>query len=255
MNESTLKKLRQMKLLGMANVLETSLANTQRENLSCDEFLSVLVDAEYDDRTNRRIERNIRNARFRYKASMEELYQDIERNINRTLLTRLATCTFIDKAENILITGSTGIGKSYIASAFGNQACIQGYKVMYSNTKRLFTRLKLSKADGSYLKELSRIEKTDLLILDDFGLQEIDAFGRNVLMEIIEDRHGKKSIIIVSQLPITLWYEILGEETVADAIMDRIVHNAYRFELQGESLRKRKRISEKEPVLIKSRND
>ncbi len=141
MNESTLKKLRQMKLLGMANVLETSLANTQRENLSCDEFLSVLVDAEYDDRTNRRIERNIRNARFRYKASMEELYQDIERNINRTLLTRLATCTFIDKAENILITGSTGIGKSYIASAFGNQACIQGYKVMYSNTKRLFTRL------------------------------------------------------------------------------------------------------------------
>lgn len=238
-----------MKLLGMANVLETSLANTQRENLSCDEFLSVLVDAEYDDRTNRRIERNIRNARFRYKASMEELYQDVERNINRTLLSRLATCTFIDKAENILITGSTGIGKSYIASAFGNQACVQGYKVLYSNTKRLFTRLKLSKADGSYLKELSRIERTDLLILDDFGLQEIDAFGRNVLMEIIEDRHGKKSIIIVSQLPVTLWYEVIGEETVADAIMDRIVHNAYRIELQGDSLRKRKKVSEPNTVL------
>ncbi len=249
MNEDTLKKLRQMKLLGMANVLETSLANTQRENLSCDEMLSVLVDAEYDDRTNRRIERNIRNARFRYKASMEELYQDVERNINRTLLTRLATCSFIDKAENILITGSTGIGKSYVASAFGNQACIQGYKVLYSNTKRLFTRLKLSKADGTYLKELGRIERTDLLIIDDFGLQEIDSFGRNVLMEIIEDRHGKKSIIIVSQLPVTLWYEVIGEETVADAIMDRIVHNAYRFELQGESLRKRKKVSETGTVL------
>ena len=244
MNENTLKKLRQMKLLGMANVLETSLANTQRETLNCDEFLSVLVDAEHDDRTNRRIERNIRNARFRYKASIEELFHDVERNMNRTLLSRLAACNYIDKAENILITGSTGIGKSYVASAFGNQACIQGYKVFYSNTKRLFTKLKLSKADGSYLKELSRIEKTDLLILDDFGLQELDAFGRNALMEIIEDRHSKKSIIIVSQLPVSLWHEIIGEETVADAIMDRIVHNAYRFELHGESLRKRKRVSE-----------
>jgi len=249
MNESTLKKLRQMKMLGMANAFEASLANTQRENLSCDEFLSVLVDAEHDDRTNRRIERNIRNARFRYKASIEELYQDVDRNINRSLLSRLASCTYLEKAESILITGSTGIGKSYIASALGNQACVQGYKVFYSNTRRLFTKLKLSKADGSYLKELSRLEKTDLLILDDFGLQELDAFARNALMEIIEDRHGKKSIIIVSQLPVTLWYEIIGEETIADAIMDRIVHDAYRFDLQGESLRKRRKASENNTIV------
>lgn len=244
MNDSILKKLRQMKLLGMANAFEASLSNTQNENLSCDEFLSVLVEAEYDDRTNRRIERNIRNARFRYKANMEGLYNDVERNLNRTLLTRLASCAFISKAENILITGSTGIGKSYIASALGNQACIQGYKVFYSNTKRLFTKLKLAKADGSYLKELTRLEKTDLLILDDFGLQEFDSFSRNALMEIIEDRHGKKSTIIASQLPISLWYEIIGEETVADATMDRIVHDAYRIEMQGESLRKRKKTTE-----------
>ncbi len=205
--------------------------------------------AEHDDRTNRRIERNIRNARFRYKASIEELYQDVDRNINRSLLSRLASCTYLEKAESILITGSTGIGKSYIASALGNQACVQGYKVFYSNTRRLFTKLKLSKADGSYLKELSRLEKTDLLILDDFGLQELDAFARNALMEIIEDRHGKKSIIIVSQLPVTLWYEIIGEETIADAIMDRIVHNAYRFDLQGESLRKRRKVSENNTIV------
>jgi len=131
----------------------------------------------------------------------------------------------------------------------GNQACVQGYKVFYSNTRRLFTKLKLSKADGSYLKELSRLEKTDLLILDDFGLQELDAFARNALMEIIEDRHGKKSIIIVSQLPVTLWYEIIGEETIADAIMDRIVHDAYRFDLQGESLRKRRKASENNTIV------
>ena len=248
MNEITLKKLRQMKLLGMANVLEASIANTQRENLSCDEFLSVLVDAEFDDRTNRRIERNIRNARFRYKASIEEVDYDVGRNLNRTLLTRLASCSYIDKAENILIAGSTGIGKSYVASALGNQACTKGYKVYYSNTKRLFTKLKISRADGTYLRELSRIEKTDLLILDDFGLQELDSFGRNALMEIIEDRHGKKSTIIVSQLPVSLWHEIIGEETVADAILDRIVHNAYRFELTGESLRKRKKVSENNDV-------
>ena len=237
-----------MKLLGMANVLEASIANTQGENLSCDEFLSVLVDAEFDDRTNRRIERSIRNARFRYKASIEKVDYDVGRNLNRTLLTRLASCTYIDKAENILIAGSTGIGKSYVASALGNQACTKGYKVFYSNTKRLFTKLKISRADGTYLRELSRIEKTDLLILDDFGLQELDSFGRNALMEIIEDRHGKKSTIIVSQLPVSLWHEIIGEETVADAILDRIVHNAYRFELTGESLRKRKKVSENNAI-------
>jgi DNA replication protein DnaC len=244
MSENILKKLRQMKLLGMANAFESSLSNTKVDKLSFDEFLSILVEAEYDDRTNRRIQRNIRNARFRYKASMEELYNDVERNLNRTLLTRLASCAFIGKAENVLITGSTGIGKSYIASALGNQACIQGFKVFYSNTKKLFTKLKLAKADGSYLTELSRLEKTDLVILDDFGLQEFDSFSRNALIELIEDRHGKKSTIIASQLPITLWYEIIGDETVADAIMDRIVHDAYRIEMQGESLRKRKKPEE-----------
>lgn len=239
--ESTVKKLRQMKLLGMAEALESSLANARKEQLSCDDFLSILVDAEYDNRTNRRIDRNLKNAQFRYKASMEELYQDVERNVNKSLLTRLASCSYITRGESILISGSTGIGKSYIASALGNQACVNGYKVFYISTKKLFSKLKLSKADGSYLKELARLEKTDLLILDDFGLEELDHFSRSALMEIIEDRHGRRSTIIVSQLPISLWYEIIGEDTVADAIMDRIVHDAYRLEMQGESLRKRKK--------------
>lgn len=135
MSEETLKKLRQMKLYGMASALETNLANTQRENLSCDQLISVLIDAEHDDRTNRRITRSIKNAHFRYNASIEELHFDVNRNLDRTLINRLASCKFISKAENILISGSTGVGKSFIASAFGNQACVEGYKVFYSNTK------------------------------------------------------------------------------------------------------------------------
>ena len=151
---------------------------------------------------------------------------------------RFADCHFIDKSETIIITGSTGIGKSYVASAIGNQACMLGYKVLYANTTKLFARLKMSKADGSYIKEIARIEKQDLLILDDFGIQPFDNQSRSSLMEIIEDRHGKRSTIITSQLPVLQWHEIIGENTIADAILDRIVHQAHRIELSGESMRK-----------------
>ena len=156
---------------------------------------------------------------------------------------RLAECTFIDRKENLLITGSTGIGKSFIASAIGNQACTLGYKVLYANITKLFTRLKMAKADGSYIKEISRIERQDLLILDDFGLQPMDGHSRSVMMEIVEDRHGTHSTIITSQLPVAQWYEVIGEQTVADAILDRIVHDAHRLDLLGESLRRKQKDS------------
>src|SRR5664279_934782 len=198
----------------------------------------MLIDSEWDDRNNRRIERQLRNARFRYKANVEQLHFDVDRNIDKNQLMRLAECTFIQRKENLLITGSTGIGKSYIASAIGNQACTLGYKVLYANTTKLFTRLKMAKADGSYIREIAKIERLDLLILDDFGLQPLDASNRSVLMEIVEDRHGNRSTIITSQLPVAQWYEVIGEQTVADAILDRIVHDAHRMDLVGESLRK-----------------
>ena len=152
---------------------------------------------------------------------------------------RFAECSFIDKHENILITGSTGVGKSYIASAIGYQACAQGYKVMYHNTAKLFGKLKMAKADGSYMREIAKIERQNLLILDDFGIHPFDAQSRTALMEIIEDRHGKTSIIITSQVPVSKWHEVIGEKTVADAILDRIIHEAHRLELKGESLRKK----------------
>ena len=172
---------------------------------------------------------------------MEEIIFDDKRNIDANLMKRLFTCEFIKKMENILLTGSTGVGKSYIASAIGYQACSLGYKVQYYNTNRLFTKLKISKADGSYLKELNKIEKQDLLILDDFGLKPLDQVNRHMLMEIIEDRHAKKATVISSQLPVEAWHQVIGEQTIADAIMDRIIHSAHRVELLGESMRRRRR--------------
>lgn len=241
MNEDILHKMKQMKLYGMALAFNTSLHNQTESTLTVDEMITHLVEAEWDDRNNRRIARYIRNARFRYKADLEQLDFEIDRNLDRNTINRLAECTFIDKHENVLITGSTGIGKSYLASALGNQACMLGYKVYYMNTAKLFGLLKMAKADGSYIKETARIEKQDLLILDDFGMQPFDSNSRAALMEIIEDRHGKRSTIITAQLPVRQWHDTIGESTIADAILDRIVHQAYRIEMAGESLRKRQR--------------
>jgi len=241
MNEQTLQKMRQMKFFGMVRAFRTSIENGSMIQMTGDEMVSMLVDAEWDDRNNRRIERQMRNAKFRYKANIEQLHFDIDRNLDKNQFMRMAECTFIGRKENLLITGSTGIGKSFIASAIGNQACTLGFKVLYANTTKLFTRLKMAKADGSYIREVAKIERQDLLILDDFGLQPLDASNRSVLMEIVEDRHGNRSTIITSQLPVAQWYEVIGEQTIADAILDRIVHDAHRMELAGESIRKRQR--------------
>lgn len=239
MNEQSLQKMKQMKFYGMARAFRTSLENGNMASMTSDEMVSLLVDSEWDDRNNRRIERQMRNAKFRYKANVEQVHFDIDRNLDKNQLMRLAECDFVQRHENLIITGSTGIGKSYIASAIGNQACTQGYRVLYANSAKLFSRLKMTKADGSYIREIAKIERQDLLILDDFGLQPLDAIARAILMEIIEDRHGSHSTLITSQLPVPQWYEVIGEQTVADAILDRIVHDAHRLELAGESLRKR----------------
>lgn len=180
---------------------------------------------------------------------MESIDYQAERNLDRGQILRYAECNFIRKHENIIITGSTGIGKSYIATALGHQACTLGFKVYYANLGKLFSRLKTGKADGSYLKEISKIERQDLLILDDFGLLPIDSQNRSALMEIVEDRHKRASMIITSQLPVNCWHEVIGEKTVADAILDRIVHDAHRIELKGESLRRTRDTQKKMEIL------
>lgn len=240
MNTNTLDKLRKMKFFGMFHAFKNSMETGKMNDYTADEMLAMLVDAEWDDRQNRKIERTIMYAKFRYKASIEDVNFHASRSLDRNQVQRLADCTFIDKFENLLITGSTGIGKSYIASAIGYQACTLGYRVFYASTPKLFAKLKMAKADGSYIKELARIERQQLLILDDFGLQPFDAQSRAALMELIEDRHGKTSLIITSQLPVSKWFEVIGEKTIADAILDRIVHDAHRIELKGDSMRKKR---------------
>lgn len=240
MNETTLTKMRQMKLFGMYGAFKSAIETGKTDNYTMDEFVAHITEAEWDDRQNRKISRTIGNARFRFKASIEGITYDPSRNIDKNKIIRLAQCDYINKAENILITGSTGVGKSYLATSLGHQACIEGYRVMYFNMDKLFARLKMAKADGSYIKEMAKIERQHLVILDDFGLQQLDNQNRLSLLEIIEDRNNKKSMIITSQLPVERWYDIIGEKTVADAIMDRLVYQSHRIELKGESMRKKR---------------
>ena len=242
MNETTLHKMKHLKFFGMLRAFRTTIEAGQMNRYTPDEMAAFLVESEWDDRYNRKIERGLKNAKFRYKAGLEEIIYNEKRNLEKNDVHRLADCTFIEKKQNILITGSTGVGKSYLASALGHQACINNYRVIYSNSTKLFSRLKMAKADGSYVRELSKIEKQHLLILDDFGMQPLDAASRATLMEIIEDRHGKSSVIFTSQVPVSKWYDIIGEQTIADAILDRIVHDAHRIEMKGESLRKKRHL-------------
>jgi len=239
MNTETLEKMKKMRLLGMHRTFQTSLQTPRPESLTVDEMITQLIDSEWDDRHNRSIDRSMKRAKFRYNATLENLDYAPERGIDKNQIHRFGDGSFIKKNENILVTGSTGTGKSFLASALGHHACLIGYKVLYMNATRLFAQLKMAKADGSILKEMARIEKQDLLIIDDFGIQPFDHPARLSLLELIEDRHGKRSTIFTSQLPVKQWHDVIGEQTVADAVLDRIVHNAHRVELKGESLRKK----------------
>lgn len=238
MNQETLDKMRQMHLLGMYNAFKTSMESFKTESMTTDQFVAWLVSNEWDDRCNRMIERLIKQASFRYKASLEEVDYSLERGLERNLLERLAELSFVKESRDLFITGSSGTGKSYIATALGYRACQKGMKVLYANTARLMGQLKMAKAKGTILQELKKIERADLLVLDDFGIQPFDAGGRMNLMDIVEDRYGKKSTLITSRVPVKDWYDIIGEKTIADAVLDRIVHQAIRIELHGDSIRK-----------------
>jgi DNA replication protein DnaC len=240
MNQTaTMQKLEEMRLSGFTRAYREILETGINKDFTIDEVISHLVQAEWDDRYNRRLQRLVTRARFRYQASMEQIDYVARRELDKGMMLRLSSCDWIKKKQNLIITGATGLGKSFLASAFGNQACQQGHKVFYRNCGKLFDELKIAKADGSYLKEINKIEKQDLLIMDDFGLKPLDNNQRLILLELLEDRHGKRSTIITSQLPVNKWYDIIGEPTIADAILDRLVHSSHRIELNGDTLRKK----------------
>jgi DNA replication protein DnaC len=240
MNQTaTLQKLEELRLNGFARIYRKMQETGMNKDFTIDEIIAHLVQAEWDDRYNKRMERLVTKAKFRYQATMEQIDYVTKRNLDKVLMLRLSSCEWIKRKQNVIISGSTGLGKSFLASALGHQACQQGFKVYYRNCSKVFDELKIAKADGSYIKEMNRIEKLDLLILDDFGLKPLDNNQRLILLELLEDRHGKRSTLITSQLPVKSWYDVIGEPTIADAILDRLVHSSHRIELDGTSLREK----------------
>ena len=238
-NEATITRMQKMKLYGMLRAFNQSMEAGMMGKVTPDELLGHLIDAEWDDRHNRRLQRLIKAAKFRYQASLDEIDFNLDRGLDKNMLLRLSSSRWIEKRRDIIITGPTGVGKSFLASGLGFQGCMYGFRVLYFNCSKLFSQLRLSKADGTYNKELDRIQKQEVLVLDDFGLHPFDTQSRLSLLEIMEDRHGRGSTVISSQFPVKNWHEIIGEPTIADAICDRIIHSAYRIELKGESVRKK----------------
>lgn len=233
-------QLKELRLHGMYRSWQAMLETRRHHELNLAEGLELLLQAEQDQRTSKRFDRLQKNAHFRYQASIEELKMESSRGLDRSVVTELATGLYIDKGEAILVSGASGAGKSFLISALGHQACAQGYKVGYYSLQKLLLRTKMSRLDGSIYKFMEMLSRCDLLILDDFGLTRLEQQQRMDLMEIIEDRHAKRATIIASQLPVSNWYDIIGEGMVADAILDRLVHTSYRIELAGESLRKKR---------------
>lgn len=239
LKNQTLEALRRLKLLGLARAYEQQLEQPAASELSFDERLAMLVSMEETTRDERRQARLLKQARLRQSsACVEDIDYRHPRGLERSRMAQLITCDFIRQRQNLLLVGSTGTGKSWLACALGQAACRQGLSVRYERVPRLLETLRLSRGDGSFGKKLQTLAKIDLLILDDFGLKPLTQAEKHDLLEIIEDRHALRSTIVTSQLPVKVWHEYLGEPTVADALLDRLLNNAHRLELSGESLRK-----------------
>ena len=239
LNEPTIEKLHALRLRSMASAWVAQQRDATVGALSFDERFSLLVDAEHLARDNRRLDRLMKEAELRIpNACIEDVDTSAPRGLDRSMVRQLATGTWIAENLNILITGATGVGKSYIASALGHAACRRRLRVFYRRVPRLFDEIALARADGSYARLLSRLAKANVLVLDDLGLGSTTESQRHDLLEVIEDRYGRASTVVTSQLPVSKWHEWIGDPTVADGVLDRLVHNAYKLELRGNSKRK-----------------
>jgi len=237
----TLDKLQVLRLAGMAKAYEEQSQMQDIAELSFDERLGLLVDREITERQNRCLISRLKKAKLRQNACIEDVDFRYPRGLDKSILSQLSSCQWIKDHRNVILTGSTGIGKSYIACALAQNACREGYKSLYMRLPRLFQELGIAKGDGRYNRMLTNLAKTDILVLDDFGLSKLTEEQCRDMLEIMEDRHGLKSTIVTSQLPVKNWHDVMGDPTIADAILDRLVHNAYKIILKGESMRKEKK--------------
>jgi DNA replication protein DnaC len=235
----TYEKLQALKLNGMAKALEEQLNMTDIDDLSFEERLGLLVDREVTEKENKRLTARLKKARLRQTNCVEDIDFRTPRGIDKNMVLALAGCQWVAKAQNVIITGPTGVGKTYLACALAHKACLEGYSAGYKRATKLFDELIIAKADGRYGKMMMTWAKTNIIILDDFGMAPMTADQRHDLLELMEDRYGQKSTIVTSQLPVEAWHESIGDPTIADAILDRIIHNAHKINLKGESMRKK----------------
>ncbi len=238
--EQTMEKLVAMKLHGMAEALRRWMESPKEKAMPAPDLVGLLADAEWTARENKKLTARLRTARFRQEACVEDIDYQHPRGLSKQVMLDLAACRWVSAHQNIILSGQTGVGKSYLACALGHKACRDGHSVVYRRTSRLLDELAQARADGTHFQLLRRLAKAQVLVLDDFGMEVLTAAQRKDLLEVIEDRYAVSSTIITSQLEPSAWHSVIGDETVADAICDRLVHNAHRVKLGGESIRKTK---------------
>jgi len=250
LNHPTFDKLQALHLLGMKKALVDQLNQNDIHTLSFDERFGLLVDREMLEKENRKLQTRLRQAKLKQQASVEDIDYRQPRGLDKSLMLHLSSCQWVKTHQNILIIGPTGTGKTYLGCALAHKACLEGYSSYYARLPRLLPEVIIAKGIGTYMKILKDLAKNDVLILDDWGLMTMSAEHRRDLLEILDDRHDRRSTIVTSQLPIKLWHEAINDNTLADAILDRLIHNAHRIELKGESMRKMmaKKNNQKESV-------
>ena len=250
-NAATLEKMHLLKLHGMERAFRSFLDSAQGQNLSVDEVLAQVTEAEWDDRHNRKTRRLTKVAGFRCRAALPQVDFSIHRGLDRATFMRLADCSWIPAGKTIIVSGPTGVGKSFLSQALGTHACSLGHRTLYFNCSKLFQTLKDKRDQGAYPRFVGRIARTPLLILDDFGISPLDAQDRLALLEIVEDRLGRAATVIATQIPVAKWFDVIGDPTIADAICDRIVPQAIRISLSGKSMRARSEQSEQPDACAK----